>query len=189
MKKLLTFLALTAMIASSQAAQINWGLTGQIKYNDTVVGNEGSTLTLVYLSGGADKWADVSLDIAQGKTSENGSVVMTKKTNTGSMAPATAGYWTFDWGSPTDISNKAVAKGSVFAYIATTVQDGKTYYWASDTYTVTDSGANWDGTTLKYTMSQTAASGPNNNWTAVPEPSTAALALAGLALLLKRRKA
>ena len=29
----------------------------------------------------------------------------------------------------------------------------------------------------------------NATWTAVPEPSTAVLALAGLALLLKRRKA
>ena len=30
---------------------------------------------------------------------------------------------------------------------------------------------------------------PGGGWAAVPEPSTAALALAGLALLLKRRKA
>ena len=73
--------------------------------------------------------------------------------------------------------------------LVTTMQDGKTYYWASSEYNVSASDDNWDSTSLKYTMSQTAASGPNNNWTAVPEPSTAALALAGHALLLKRRKA
>ncbi len=90
------------------------------------------------------------------------------------------------------VANNVYAKGTIFAVLVTTTQDGKDYYWASSTYTVTDSGTNWNGTRTTYTMSQTAASGPNSNWTAVPEPSTAALALAGLAglaLLLKRRKA
>ena len=43
-----------------------------------------------------------------------------------------------------------------------------------------------DGT---YGGATATAAGAKNAWVAVPEPSTAALALAGLALLLKRRKA
>lgn len=189
MKKLLTIVAFCATLAASQAAQINWGLTGAIQFDGTKVGANGATLTLVYLNTGASTWSADALTIAQGKTTETAETVATKNTNNGSQALATASPWAYDWGDTTTISSSTVKKGSVFAYIATTVQDGKTYYWASDTYTVTDSGDNWDSTALKYTMSQTAASGPNNNWKAVPEPSTAALALAGLALLLKRRKA
>lgn len=41
----------------------------------------------------------------------------------------------------------------------------------------------------KPTTSMSATSASSGGWVAVPEPSTAALALAGLALLLKRRKA
>lgn len=189
MKKIMTIVALCAIAVSSQAAQINWGLTGAIQFEGARVGANGATLTLVYLNAGADSWAADALAIASGETSSTAETVATKQTNTGSQALATASPWAYDWGDATSISSSVVAKGSVFAVLATTEQDGQTYYWASDTYTVTDSGSNWDSTALKYTMSQTAASGPNSNWTAVPEPSTAALALAGLALLLKRRRA
>lgn len=43
--------------------------------------------------------------------------------------------------------------------------------------------------TGSYGGSTATAAGAKNAWVAVPEPSSAALALAGLALLLKRRKA
>ena len=43
---------------------------------------------------------------------------------------------------------------------------------------------------MNYTTAEPSSKvSPGGGWTAVPEPSTAALALAGLALLLKRRKA
>lgn len=189
MKK--TILAMLIVVTSTavNAAQINWGLTGPIQYNGTSVA-QNATLQLVCLDGITTDWSDYALNVASGKTSEG--VVATKETNASGVSVATVSPYGFSWaaeGGSTSIADSIIAKGTDFAVLVTTVQDEKTYYWASDVYNVTDSGSNWNGTRTTYTMSQTAASGPNNNWKAVPEPSTAALALAGLALLLKRRKA
>ena len=79
-------------------------------------------------------------------------------------------------------------------------KEGKTYYnISSTTYTLsgyTDATSTPDPYNLTpsnqtYTMADASTTkvSPGGGWTAVPEPSTAALALAGLALLLKRRKA
>ena len=79
------------------------------------------------------------------------------------------------------------------------VSGGKTYYnLGSETYTVSgmaDSTSSLNAfkpaaSTFSYGSSSEGTSvSAGSGWVAVPEPSTAALALAGLALLLKRRKA
>ncbi len=189
MKKLIAVLATVVLATSSNAAQINWGIAGQVKFEGTLVGNEGATFTLVCLDGITTDWSDYALEVAKGETT---GVAQTKKTNASSMALATANPYTFTWADSTKLSAKEVAKGTDFAFLVTTVVDEKTYYWASDKFTVTDSGDNWNGTLSTYTQNITvgnAMGASGDKWTAVPEPSTAALALAGLALLLKRRKA
>lgn len=185
MKKLLTLTILIAAV-STQAAQINWGATGQIKFGDALVGNAGTTLQLVYLGSTTEAWSDYALQVAKGTTDN---VVATKTTNAGSMSIPTASPYIFTFGDADDVNNKVFVDGVKFAMIATTKQDGKDYYWASDVYEVSESSSNYNGTSKTFTMGVAAASTINTGWKAVPEPSTAALALAGLALLLKRRKA
>ncbi|MBO7223969.1 MAG: PEP-CTERM sorting domain-containing protein [Kiritimatiellae bacterium] len=186
MKKFLTIAAVALVAMSVQAAQINWGLSGQVKYNGTLVGNGGATLTLVCLDGIAD-WATHANDVALGATD---GVVATKTTNAGSMSPTTVGAYGFSWVE----DGGSVAKGTDFAFVVSYSDGTDTYFWASDVYTVTDSGSNWNGNLSTYTINVTTANamGTNgDNWTkatAVPEPASAMLALAGVAMLIRRRK-
>ena len=191
MKKFLTIAAVALVAMSVQAAQINWGLTGQVKFNNTLVGNGGATFTLVCLEGVAD-WATYANDIATGTATAG--IAATKVTNAGSMAPSTTGPYIYNWADTTDVSAAQVAKGTDFAFMVTYSDGTDTYFWASDVFTVTDSGSNWNGTNQAYTMSATVANAmgtTGTNWTkatAVPEPASAMLALAGVAMLIRRRK-
>ena len=183
------FFALLVMATaiSASAAQINWGATGQIKYDSTNVVNAGSTLMLVFLDNVTDDWSSYALDVAKGSATDN--VVATKNTNAGSAALPASSPYIFTFGEANDVANKVYVDGAKFAMIATTTQGGQDYYWASDVYEVSESSSNYNGTSKTYTMSVVAGNTINTGWQAVPEPSTAALALSGLALLIKRRRA
>ncbi len=191
MKKILTIAAVALVAMSVQAAQIAWGLTGQVKFNNTLVGNGGATFTLVCLDGIAD-WATYANDVAAGTATDG--IAATKKTNAGSMGIATANPYIYTWDSATDLSAAKVAKGTDFAFVVSYNDGTDTYFWASDVFTVTDSGSNWDPTYEKYTMSTTVANAMGTtgaNWTkavTIPEPASAMLALAGVAMLIRRRK-
>jgi len=82
------------------------------------------------------------------------------------------------------------------------VSEGKTYYnYSANIYTVSgidpdvgDASTLGDATftfdmNTKTTLSGGQSATAGGGWTVVPEPSTAMLALAGLALLIKRRRA
>ena len=190
MKKFLTIAAVALVAMSVQAAQISWGLTGQVKFNNTLVGNGGATFTLVCLDGIAD-WASYANDVALGATD---GVAATKVTNAGSMSPATLSPYIFSWADANNVSSKEHVKGTDFAFVVSYSDGTDTYFWASDAFTVTDSGSNWDAIAQKYTMSANVANAMGStgtNWTkatAVPEPASAMLALAGVAMLIRRRK-
>ena len=189
MKKFMMIAAVALVAMSMQAAQINWGIAGQVKFNNTLVGAN-ATFTLVCLDGIAD-WATHANDVALGATK---GVAATKKTNAASVSMQNASPWGFTFSDSTDIANNKIVNGTDFAFIVTYVDGTDTYFWASDVFEVSDTAANWNG--INQTLTQNVlvanAMGANGtNWTkavAVPEPASAMLALAGVAMLIRRRK-
>ena len=186
MKKTIAFVAAFLLTATSQGASISWNLTG-VAFGGSTLKNAGTefTASLFYLGNGgslADSYtaSDIAaLDIVA--TSE-------KTTAKG----ANAGTYDLTVGSDSN--------GDVFGMLLSYTSGEKTYYnIASTTYTLsgftdatsTPDNYNLTASSMTYTTadSSTTKVSPGGGWTAVPEPSTAALALAGLALLLSRRKA
>ena len=192
MKKSLILLAIVVG-ATSFGASFQWG-TG------TTVAAFGSdkdfkaapvgTMTLVYL--------------ADGKTSslftiEDGA--LKAATGNATAAPATSGLASSKGKVKATFDNALVANGNVFgAYF--TYNDGKDtwFNFSSTTYTV--SGLNLGTETLDpavfafdyATKTESPASGVTigGGWykvVAVPEPGTAALALLGIGMLIRRRRA
>lgn len=86
--------------------------------------------------------------------------------------------------------------GDSFAMVVSYSKDGEMYWNISETvYTlsgIADETTDLSNAVFTFnngTATPSSSVSTGGGWTAVPEPSTAALALAGLALLLKRRKA
>lgn len=197
MKKLLA-LILAFSLVSSQAASFDWG-TGAVKasFDGTVFNSSDYTVTayLVLLT-----------------STDTDSMFTISYEGTGSINPASS----VDTKSPTVTggnANKGKIKGTYASndiandqnygmYIMYTDTTGtKWYNFSSTVYTVSgladatssldaaEFAFNFNKTTEIKTTSQSASSGGGWYSISVPEPSTAALALAGLALLIKRRRA
>ncbi len=190
------FLCLFAGMAS--AVTFNWNATAVTfegtKFNKTTgasvvgyliyLGGEGSTLSASYALAEGDTGESVASKIA----GKNGTVV-TSQTGTTAVGKLNNNY-TFDLG--TDYSN-----GDVFAMLISYSKEGKTYFNLSTSQismanATSDPPVNPDAANFEFSWSgpkESSTIAKGGGWTVVPEPSTAALALAGLALLLKRRKA
>ena len=191
MKKELAFLALFGLMSAASAASFQWTVSN-IAFNGTTLKSDtGLTAYLVYLGNGG------SLD-----TSYAASSILTDLQTVDSVSGTnTKGAAQKAYALPDPASGDYTElNGNVYGLLLSYASEGKTYYnLSSATYTVSgmdaDGGASLDAfkpaaSTFSYGTS--SASGPvtaGGGWVAVPEPSTAALALAGLALLLKRRKA
>ena len=80
MKK--AFIAIVAglLATSTQAAQINWGATGQIKYSNVNVGNAGSTLQLVALYTITEDWSTYAIKVANGTVRKGDNLYAIAKT-------------------------------------------------------------------------------------------------------------
>ena len=186
MKKIIG-LALIMGCVAAQAASINWGSTASLYYGTTSVGSK-VTGYLVYLGGAGSTWSAVDpVGIANGTVTAP--VANTKVSSLSKVAGAvdsgTAPYFVanppvdgtsvygvmFVYTSGTD---KWYNLGNLYTFDTT---DNATYYnQALDTFT-------WKDSTIASNASTSA-----QGWTPVPEPATAALALAGLAMLIRRRK-
>ncbi len=186
MKKTLAILAVALLATSTQAASIAWTLSN-VAFNGSKLTSVGEELTvsLFYLgNGGSIADSYTASEISSLNVVKTSSGTNTKSANTGSYV----------------LSTTSNSNGDVFGLLLTYVTGGKTYYnIAATTYTLegfTDDTSSPEkyqiaASDMNYTVKDGTSSSvaKGGGWTAVPEPSTAALALAGLALLLKRRKA
>ena len=191
MKKTLIALAVAAFALNASALSFQWAATG-IAFDGTTLKNSTAvTGYLIYLGNGGS--LSSSYDLASDATASSiassiGTVVDTK--NKTSAVGKLQNTYTFDFGA------EPGKNGDVFSLLIAYEDSEKTYVNLSST-TMTLSGLEDDTSSISnptFSMSYSSSSDKGKDssgggWTAVPEPSTAALALAGLALLLKRRKA
>ena len=186
MKRILASLALSLSLATSASAlSFQWGIT-QINFgaDNKLVSDDGLVGYCVYLENGSYDSSGYSMESF---APASVGTVVGEKSGTSNKAKL-SGVTTFDYGTYNN--------GDVFGFVLSYVSGGKTYYnISSDTYTLEGivnaaSSPAAAAPTFDFTSKKEASSiSKGGGWTAVPEPSTAALALAGLALLLKRRKA
>ena len=193
MKKILTTIALCGLFAiNASALSFSWA-SSALKFDATTLkSDEAVTGYLIYLGqGGAlsDTYAFTST--ALDKIIQSIGTQAGEPKNKTSVAGKISSSFTFNYG--------AYNNGDTFAMLVVykPTTDGNVYYnLSSDVYElsgITAENSSPDGASFSFSStvkgkSSSLASG--GGWTiAVPEPSTAALALAGLAMLLKRRKA
>ena len=190
MKKLIATVAVfSAMITAAHALSFQWN-ANSIKFDgSSLKSNNDVTGYLVYL-GNKGSYSE-SYALSESSTGASvaasiGTVVDSKK-GTSAMSKINSTF-SFDYGS--------YVNDDVFGVLLTYTKEGTTYYnLSSSTYTltgITSETSSPDTANLSFSFADGGSASSvksGGGWTAVPEPSTAALALAGLALLLKRRKA
>ncbi len=188
MKKLLTLAAIALMAGAASAVTMSWSASG-ISFNGSkLASNDNVTGYLVALSSltGTHDVTDFSVTDVGPKLDE------VKGTTRASKIVS-------DWTIDTD----TYSNGSTFAVLLKfdTQEDGKDVtYWNLSKELVSMSGMATDpptnaedtSSTFNYGMGTDPTLKANGGWVKaipVPEPATGALALAGIALLFRRRKA
>lgn len=191
--KTLTIIALTALAVQVNAATITWGLgadiylmkagedfsTAKVAYESDLTVDSAAYLALVYVGSNVSTFDVASITSA----AVVDSTPYDLDTDNASYA---------DWNPAsitTDVLASSYADGSSFAVVWF---NGKSFDYV---YSI-DDGSEFNRATTIADMTRgsadiapAATTSGYGGVIAVPEPSTAALALAGLALLLKRRKA
>lgn len=198
MKNIIITLSLVVIATMSHAASINWTMSGStttVLYAPKTDGKNStsplSNATLYLMLGSSENLTKLSEATTSTIESVLGNLALNKN------------YSTSSTGTRPTISGVVVSDDSLSAGTLTTFalvvlgsdsDGGKWYKYITPTGTpYADGTAVADQTKLTTAwaqMTSTAATAAQwNAVTPVPEPSTAVLALAGLALLLKRRKA
>ena len=186
MKKIIgAFALMFAMTMTASAVSIAWSSTAvAFGGGDPLKKDTGVTAYLVYLSDGAFGSYTITDTF---KASDVGTVVSTDTDGTNKGALST-GTFQFDYGAYTN--------GDKFGLVLSYVSEGKTYWNLSGNVQALDGITSeiatptaWNDYSVSTSVSTTSSASSGSGWTAVPEPSTAMLALAGLALLIKRRRA
>ena len=176
MKKILSFVALAALVGSTSAASLKWELKGSAfgtsdgsatrAYNYYVaVVSESDLDAAIAAVGDATEFATFVKDGASGTTTKTG---------------AAGSTFTVTENSGTSLSYV------LFAFDAPTVGDASNYIVSGAV-----TGVAYEPPSTPTAATFNAQSFASSSWaaTSVPEPATAALALLGLGLMIKRRKA
>ena len=208
MKKLLTFATILLVAHAAQGISFKWGVDGGVTYVGS--GNKvgGITATLVYLGEGASaaySIGDWVVNNPTPSTAGGGTVTATSL----STPPVKAGSfttrtYTLQEGAQVGASvTDIMTAGSSTFGLFLTYTDSENVTWynvSSQTYTIPAGSSDiTTGLTTNFAFDwkqneRGVALTSGGGWAAaaatpIPEPSTAALALAGLAMLIKRRKA
>ena len=194
--KSILILIVSAFALSSQAVSFKWASDAKVTFEGTSLQTAGNTATayLVYL--GTDGTWSFGTDITGVLANVTDASVGQTTTKTSGSANVKGKFGPENYGLD---GNQGYSYGVVLTY--TDSSNDIWYNLSSDTYTISSGTAdNATGLSHNFTFSfdkggeVTALSSAQvgSGWykvTPVPEPSSAALALAGLALLIKRRKA
>ena len=191
MKKVI-LIALSAIAVQAQAATINWGLgadvylmkgsdfsTAKVAYESDLTVDSSAYLALVYVGSGVSTF-DIGSINADSVVAQAAYAIDTDNASYCDWDPAL---------TKTNVSANDYADGSSFAVVWYT---GKAFDYI---YSIDDGSALNTATTVADMARGNASIEPaatTSGWggvVSVPEPSTAMLALAGLALLIKRRRA
>ena len=184
MKRILATIALVAMCSAASAATISWSIAAKaFGTSDGSSERAASYYVSVFLYDNYDSVVSALGTLGSAAESSISTISSYEQSNgTTAKTGMASGNFTTTEASGTTIQLFMVA------FDATSIGSASNYLIsdavASDAYAGTDVPTNQG----KFTN----ASFSSSSWTpiaAVPEPSTAALALAGLALLIKRRKA
>ncbi len=188
MKKILALALAFGFVGMASAVTFNWNSATAIKFNGSNLKSDDKvTGYLIYLASGS---LSDTYTMAESFSASDIGVQVDKKEKTSAMSKISQ-----DW----SIDTSKYDNGSKFAMLLvyTGAADGKTYYNLSSTVgeisgMSVDPPVNAADQSFSFSYSTSSEKGKlsgGGGWTAVPEPSTAMLALAGLALLIKRRKA
>ena len=201
MKKAFTAIAVLALtIGAASALGFQWATSSAITINGTKLNSAAlaasATVELIYL-GTDNAWSFDDLGVPTDEVANTGSI-----TTTGLASKRGYGNGKLDKLLGSDFADGSkLGNGNVFGVLITyTDADGAVWYnLSSNTFTLSnaaDDGAVIDQQYFDFawTNDESGADAPTAGggwWTApaVPEPVSAGLALAGLALLLKRRRA
>ena len=186
MKKLSTLILLVACSVTTQAATVKWSIGGSTTFVMNDVNDKPYASQLIYLIAADDL---SSLTTATKSEFESALSALT-------IATATSAA---DGTKPTNVANLEVTSstlmtaGTSMKFGALIVSEDKEFgYYKILTATATpyaDDAPDASRTANVRTAWNTISQQSWNKTYAVPEPATAALALAGLALLIKRRRA
>ena len=200
MKKTILAALLCAITTSASAVTLSWASATAMKFDGSNLKSDtGVSGYLIYL--GTSDLAD-SYSVTKSSTAET--IISSIGTNTGSSKTGSNAMSKLSGSFDFNYSDGYANDSSKFALLLTYVKDGTTYFnLSSAAYTL--SGGNdedvanqiplQDPNNASFAFSYGSAGesktlSKGGGWTvAVPEPSTAMLALAGLALLIKRRRA
>ena len=192
MKKLLTLALAAGFAGLASAVTMQWSAAG-IAFNGTTLKNDGNvTGYLIALNSFQDFYqlTDTFTPASIKDTGAETGRVVDEKSKTTAVGRL-QNYWTID----TDTYNNGATFAVLLKY--TGASDGKVYYNLSENLVTmenmsVDPPVNASNTASTFSYSTSSEKGKlkaGGGWTMVPEPSTAALALAGLALLIRRRRA
>ena len=196
MKKIMTSVAFLALASMVQAASLNWNITSVL---DPDTGNKASGYAAyLFITEQSSNFGSNTTTLTDVETLIKTAGTQVVTDGEGKVTGIKNGTTTIDvagtgaTGASGGISGATGYNGNNFGAgdsltAFAVIFDAADFANAKNYIVTSPKSAAWTSSTGSKMLG--FGNQANNTWTPIPEPSTAALALAGLALLLKRRRA